>query len=270
MIRLVAIDLDGTLYNSQHEVSRVNRQALQKALDSGLELAIVTGRGQRGAEMALEVLDLDLPYICAAGALLRTGRGGETLHAWTFHQTDELLPVIEFSRQHGAGLIAELPDAQPYWFGPDSLGEVMDPLTTSEAGRSVRTFVPEQDFDRSLLKLTVVAEPPLIQQAEQVVRANCPSLHYTYAGAIYLDLTGDKVNKGTALQELARYKGLQPAEIAAIGDQAIDLYMLQVAGLPIAMSNAVPQLKDAARWIAPANDEHGVAWALDEIIKQNM
>ncbi len=269
MIRLIAIDLDGTLFNKEQQISPANQQALQKAIQNGVNLAIVTGRGQRGAEMALDMLDLDLPYISSAGALLRSGRDGETLHAWTFHRPAELAHIIEFSRQTGTGMIAEIPIGTPYWFGSDTLGAAMDPMTAKEAWRSVRTFEPEKDFDRPLLKTTLVAEPDVLRQAEDILRAKCPSLHYTYAGPHYIDLTADGVNKGTALHELAKKQGLKPSEVAAIGDQAIDLKMLRYAGLPIAMSNAVPKLKEAAKWIAPSNDEDGVAWAIEEIIKLN-
>jgi Cof subfamily protein (haloacid dehalogenase superfamily) len=268
MIRLIAIDLDGTLFNYEQKISPANRQALQNALQNGIQLAIVTGRGQRGAEMALDMLDLDLPYISSAGALLRSGRDGETLHAWTFHQPAELAHVIAFARQSGAGMIAEIPVGTPYWFGSDALGAAMDPMTAKEAWRSVRTHAPEQDFDRPLLKATLVAETAILRQAEILLRDKCPSLHYTYAGPTYIDLTADGVNKGTALRELAQKQGLMPEEVAAIGDQAIDLYMLRYAGLPIAMSNAVPSLKEAAQWIAPSNDEDGVAWAIEKIIQE--
>lgn len=267
MIKLIAIDLDGTLYNSNHQLTQPGREAVWRAKDAGLQPVIVTGRGRRGAENALNLLEMDLPYICSAGALLRSGLDGETIHAWTFHKHDELIPLIDFTRQNGTGLIAESPDGTAYWFGPDAMSTVFDPLTLKE---SVRSFNPEKDFDRSLLKFTVAAETKLLAKAEEVIQAECPSLHYVYSGVQYIDLTVDGANKGSALHELAVWLNLKPAEIAAIGDQSIDMQMLEYAGLPIAMSNAVPSLKAVAKWIAPSNDENGVGWAIDEIIKQNM
>ena len=267
MIKLIAIDLDGTLYNSQHQLTERGREAIHKAKKNGLQPIIVTGRGRRGAENALAALGLDLPYICSAGALVRPGLEGETLYAWPYHVHEELLHVIQFTRETNTGLIVETPTGTPYWFGPDSMVDVMDPLTTKEAYKSIRTFAPEQDLDRPLLKATIVAESGLLHRAAEVVETYCPSIHYTFAGISYVDLTASGINKGTALKALADHFGLASTEIAAIGDQLIDLKMLQFAGLPIAMSNAVPQLKEAAKWIAPSNDEDGVAWAIDEIIK---
>ena len=269
MIKLLAIDLDGTLYNSTRQVTPRVRAALASAKQNGLQPVIVTGRGRRGAENALKMLGMDFPYICSAGALLRSGLGGETLHAWTFHSHDELRHVISFTRQYGAGLISETPEGVPYWFGPDSMSEIMDPLTAQETTKSVRSYEPETDFDRPLLKVTITADPELLARAEKIVRAECPSLQQVYSGIQYIDLTAEGVNKGSALQTLTESLSLQPEEVAAIGDQPIDLTMLQYAGLPIAMANAVPELRQAARWIAPSNDEDGVAWAIEELLKLN-
>jgi len=270
MIKILAIDLDGTLYTTGRTVSARSRQALAKALASGLQPVIVTGRSRRGAEIALDTLEMDLPYICSAGALLRSGLDGETLHAWSFHAHQEMLHIIDFTRKHNIGLIAEPRDSNPYWFGPDSMNEIMDPLTVKEAFKSVRSFQPELDFDLPLLKATITATPELLAEAEKLIRLNCPSIHQVYSGIQYIDLTADGVNKGSALQALSTHLGLQPTEVAAIGDQDIDLQMLNFAGLPIAMQNGVPALKQIATWVAPSNDEDGVAWAIDEILKHNL
>ena len=269
MIKLIAIDLDGTMYTTDRRITTRVRNSLSNAMENGIQPVIVTGRGRRGAEIALETLGMNLPYICSAGALLRSGIDGETIHSWTFHEHQELLHVIAFTRQHGTGLIAEPNEHVPYWFGPDSMSEIMDPLTAKEAKKSIRTSDPEKDFDLPLLKVTITAGPAQLAEAEKIVREECPSIHQVYSGIQYIDLTAEGVNKGSALQALAESRGLQSNEIAAIGDQLIDLQMLRYAGLPIAMANSVPGLKPAARWLAPSNDEDGVAWAIDEILKQN-
>jgi len=270
MIKLIAIDLDGTMYTSQRTITKRVRESVLLAKENGLEPVIVTGRGRRGVEIALETLDMDLAYICSAGALLRSGLNGETIHSWTFHEHTEMMHVIEFSRTFGSGLIAEPDNGAPYWFGPDAMGAIMDPLTAREAHKSIRSHHPEKDLDLPLLKVTITADPDLLIEAEKIVRKECPSIHQVYSGSQYIDLTANGVNKGSALQALAEYRGLESCEIAAIGDQGIDLKMLQYAGLPIAMSNAVPALKQMAKWVAPSNDEDGVAWAIDQILRQNI
>lgn len=270
MIRLAAIDLDGTLFNPRQEITPANKQALQKALESGIKIVIVTGRGQRGVERALAMLEMQLPFVCSAGALARETYDGVALYAHTFHNPLEINHVIDFSRHTGIGLIADTPEGTSLWFGPDALEEVMDPMSAADARRSVRTFDPEKDLDRPLLKLTLAADMEFLLQAEKVVRGKCPSVHLAYSGLTYIDLTARGVNKGAALEAIAKHWNFQPHEIAAIGDQAIDLEMLQYAGLPVAMSNAVDTLKQAAKWIAPSNEEDGVAWALERMIQENV
>jgi len=269
MIRLIAIDLDGTLFNSQQQITPTNKQAVQRAFESGVRIAIVTGRGCIGAERALEMLDMDLPYVCSAGSLAREGRQGPTLYTHSFHRPKDLRHLFDFSRRSGVGLVADLPEGYAIWFGPDSMNAAMDPMSASDARNSRRTLDPEKELDRPILKITAVAEMELLQQVEQLVRENCPALHQTYSGLRYIDMTAQGVNKGTALKALAEHWKLEPGEIAAIGDQEIDIEMLKFSGLPVAMANAVEPLQRAAKWIAPSNDEDGVAWALDEIVRSN-
>lgn len=269
MIQLVAIDLDGTLFNPRQEITSTNKQAIQKAIENGIKILIVTGRGQRGVERALKALEMDLPYICSAGSLAREHDDGPVLYAHTFHNITEIGHVIDFARRTGISLIADTPHGTSLWFGPDS-EEVMDPMSAEDARKSVRTFAPEQDFDQPLLKLTLAAEMSLLLEAENLIREKCPSIYQTFSGLTYIDLTNQGVNKGTALKALAAHWNLQREEIAAIGDQAIDLEMLKFSGLPIAMSNAVEPLKQAAKWIAPSNEEDGVAWALERMMKENV
>jgi Cof subfamily protein (haloacid dehalogenase superfamily) len=269
MIRLAAIDLDGTLFNSNQDVTDPNKRAIQNALANDIRIVIVTGRGRTGAERALDMLGMELPYICSAGALARTDREGTALYAHTFHHPKEVSHLFEFSRLRGVGLIADTPEGTSLWFGPDSLEEVMDPMSAADARKSLRTHQPETDFDRPLLKLTIAADLEFLQQAEKLVREKCPSIYQTYSGLKYIDLTDQGVNKGTALKALAELWNIHPHEIAAIGDQAIDIEMLKYAGLPIAMANGVDELKQAAQWIAPSNDEDGVVWALERIIRAN-
>jgi hypothetical protein len=265
MIRLIAIDLDGTLFNSQQEISTKSKNAVVRVIDSGIQIAIVTGRGKSGVEMAIEMLGLDMPYICSAGSLVCSGRKGYVISARTFLIHDELIKIIEFAQKNDAGLIADSLD-ESMWFGPDTLSDNLDPMTAAYTWKSRRTQHPEVDFHQPLLKITLVADPKILNLAENHLCSKCPSLHHIYAGMRYMDLTSKDVNKGTALEILAKHLDIRPDEIAAIGDQPIDLPMLTFVGLPVAMENSPDMVKNSAKWIAPSNDEDGVAWALENIL----
>jgi Cof subfamily protein (haloacid dehalogenase superfamily) len=266
MIRLVAIDLDGTLFDPDKRVTPGVRAALQRALDAGIRVAIITGRGRLGANAALDLIGLHLPSICSAGALVRTN--GNEISARAFHQPEELNRVIAFARKQQVGLIAEGPEYD-MWFGPDWISDNLDPLTAKLAWSSKRTYEPEREFDRPLFKVTIATPEEIQPLAWETVLRECPTLNKVISGARYIDLTGRDVHKGSALKILAEAFGLQAGEVAAIGDMPIDLPMLEYAGLPIVMGNAPETIRQAGRWVAPANDQDGVAWALDKIRTMN-
>ncbi len=268
MIKLIALDLDGTLFNSQQRISESNKKTIKLALDRGIQTAIVTGRGQAGAMAAITMLGIDMPVICSAGSLIVENHATEIISARTFQINDELTRIVHFTRKHGAGLIADSMDGN-WWYGPDELGEDLDPLTAAYAWQSRRTFSPEVDFLLPMLKITLIADPDILHLAETTLCQQCPSLHHVYAGMRYIDLTRSDVNKGSALEILAKHLGFEAGEVAAIGDQLIDLTMLEYSGLPIAMENAPDALKRIAKWVAPSNDDDGVAWALETILANN-
>jgi Cof subfamily protein (haloacid dehalogenase superfamily) len=265
MIRLVAIDLDGTLFDSRQQISEKSKIAVRKAQESGIQTAIVTGRGRAGAEMALDMLGMDMPYISSAGSLICAGKNKEVISARTFQIDEELIRIVKFVRENNSGLIADSLKGN-WWFGPDELGESLDPMTAAYAWQSQRTFHPEIDFCQPMLKITLIADHEILQRAETNLCANCPTLQHVYAGMRYIDLTARGVNKGTAIEILANHLNLHSSEIAAIGDQPIDLSMFEYCGLSVAMENAHDSVKKAAHWTAPSNDSDGVAWVLEKIL----
>jgi Cof subfamily protein (haloacid dehalogenase superfamily) len=267
MIQLIAIDLDGTLFNSQQQITANSKKAIQRIRSEGIKTAIVTGRGKAGALMALDMLGMDMPFICSAGSLVCSGKDDQVISARTFIIKEELHRIVNFAREHNSGLIADSLEGN-WWFGPDELGESLDPMTAVYAWKSRRTLEPEVDFQRPMLKITLIADPDILSMAERQLCGQCPSLHHVYAGMRYIDLTSKEVNKGTALEILANYLGVMSNEIAAIGDQMIDYSMLTYAGLPIAMENAPDELKKTAKWIAPSHDADGVASVLGRILSE--
>jgi Cof subfamily protein (haloacid dehalogenase superfamily) len=230
------------LFNSQQQITEKNKRAIKLARENGIKTAIVTGRGRAGAEVALDLLGIEMPVICSAGSLIYSNHGTERISARTFQITDELSRIVSFTREHKAGLIADSLNGS-WWFGPDAIGENLDPLTAAYALQSCRTFEPEKDFLQPMLKITLSAEPEILHLAEEELCKNCPSLHHVYAGMRYIDLTRSDVNKGSALEILADHLNISADETAAIGDQPIDISMLKYARLSIAMANAPERLK---------------------------
>ena len=269
MIKLVAIDLDGTMYNSQKVITTEVRTAILAAHAANIQTAIITGRGQHGAEMAIEQLGIDMPFICSAGAMVRAGTTGDVLGCWPFYCPDETNKLIRYAQANNMAMLAEQLDGKIIWGGSEEQLSSIDPKTQNEVRQGGISSDPIKDYDQPLLKLTLRCEKDQQTTTSDFIMAECPSLFHVISSNIYMDVTKAHVNKGFGLAEYARISGFTQEEVAAIGDQEIDLHAFHFAGLPIAMENGVQKLKDHAEWIAPSNDDHGVAWALTEIIKRN-
>jgi Cof subfamily protein (haloacid dehalogenase superfamily) len=269
MIKMVAIDLDGTMYNSKKIITQEVIDSIHRIIKAGIQPAIITGRGKLGSEMAIHQLKIDMPYICSAGALIRSGMDGEVLRCRSFHSPSETNLIIEHCQVSNIGLLGESLDGTMIWHGSPHFFHGIDEKTRKEIEVGRISQDPKNDFNIPMLKLTLSVETTMLEEVKYFIEAHCPSLHPVISGAHYIDITAQGVNKGTGLRSFAEMRGFKPNEIAAIGDQEIDLFMMEYAGLSIAMENGVQKVKDAAIWIAPSNDEHGVAWALDRIIQMN-
>lgn len=268
-IKLIAIDLDGTLYDENKQISSRSRDSIIKAKQLGLQPIIATGRGPDGANLALKLLGFDLPYICSAGALIKNGKNGAVIYSKTFENNDDLSKMIAFARQNNCALLAEPLEGSLLYFGNDESFSIMDEQTIREIQRGKRSFNPELDFARPLLKFTLVAERIKMEEFREMVLNQCGPYNMVVSGVQFMDLTAKNANKGSALEYYAKYLGIDVANIAAIGDQQIDVHMLNVAGFKFAVENAVDELKAIANVITPSNNDHGVEWAIEYILENH-
>lgn len=128
---------------------------------------------------------------------------------------------------------------------------------------------PEELRNIQLIKAMFIDDPSKLEQAMkdwQPFAALENQIAFTKSAPFYLEANALGVNKGHALELLARKLGLQPAEIMAIGDEGNDLSMIKYAGLGVAMGNAIPLVKAAADTQTADNDHHGVAIALEKYV----
>lgn len=264
-IRLIALDLDGTLLNSNKELTPGNRAALEQAARAGIEIVPTTGRFFN----AMPEVIRDLPFLHYAitinGAEAADLRTGQVLYRaelpWT--QAVELMtlldhyPVIYDCYQ---GNEAFMTAAQK---------DLVDTMVSSPHYRAMirelRQPVPE-------LKTFLTGRRRDVQKVQfftahpEVRAALMEELPRRFDGLCVSSSVSDNVeinqlhaNKGEALLALASHLGFGPEQILAFGDGSNDLSMLSMAGIGAAMKNACPQAKAAADWIAPSCDEDGVA-----------
>lgn len=270
--KLVALDLDGTLLDSQGRLHRRTVDALHALHQRGIALAVATGRCRASARPFLE----DLPpaaLITTQGAVLRLGLHEPAFCHWNlplqsargaavFCREANLPAVVHGAEEEeGRMIVGPLP-LELNWLHrlveryPDDVTVAEDLPSTIQKDPACLSVVLEDS------QLGPAIEAGLLRATGGLARV----AHCLYdSGKLALDVLQAQCSKGTAVAFLARKLGILRREILAIGDNLNDLDMLAYAGLGLAMGNAQPPLK--ARFATlPSNDEEGVAQALEQYV----
>jgi Cof subfamily protein (haloacid dehalogenase superfamily) len=283
-VRLVAIDMDGTLLPTfSQTISRRNAQALKAAQQAGITVAIATGRRTAYTAPLLDGLGLraDMPLITSNGAVTRT-LGGDPmdrshLRARVARGLCGLLRpfgtlVFTFDRPGKGELVLEdLEQAQgriSLWVEANrSAIEIVKPLESAlDDGHD-----PIQGMVTGGLIKMREAEKTL-KASEWVKECEAVRTEYPARDLSILDLLPPGVSKGSALERLAERLGVDRKETMAIGDNWNDVDMLEWAAQGVIMANAAQDLRTMAKtrgWKqAPPNDEDGVAVVLEKAVAQ--
>lgn len=269
-IRLIALDIDGTLLDSHWHVPEVNRQAIREAVARGIEVALVTGRRFDFALPVIERIDSPLTLIVSGGALVKA-RDGRTLisHLLPRDIAGEVLAASRAFRDATA-LVFDRPRAAQV---------VVEGLDTTDAHRQAY-----YDRNRDFIQEVVPLEAALVDDPIQVMfsgrflqmrslvdtlralplaaRVSIATTEYESRNFSLVDVNRAGCTKGATLAEWVRQRGIARHEVMAVGDNFNDLEMLQSAGVPVVMGNAVEALKQLGWPVVPTNDEGGVADAI--------
>lgn len=274
-IRLLAIDLDGTLLNSNSEVSPRNRQALARASASGVEIAVATGRRTHAARRYVEQIPCPVTLISSNGAMT-TSASGEVFFRH-FLNREAALQVLAATREFRAyaAVLFDLPGRGQIVMQECALPE--GPLGWyQKTSADLLQLEPdiEKQFPIDPIQVLFGGPPALMERVEPLVAASlaAPQIHlswtkYLSRNVSLLDVMTLGCSKGAALDRWAKHRGCQPSEVMAIGDNHNDLEMLQFAGHPVIMSNHSAGLATDAWHRTLSNDEDGVAAAIEAHIQ---
>jgi Cof subfamily protein (haloacid dehalogenase superfamily) len=258
-IKLVAIDLDGTLLNSSKQVSDQTIEALHGLPETGVRVVIASARPPRSVRNIYQKLGLDTLTINYNGALI----WDEPNRCAIFHQPmgcELVRRMIERVRDLYEEVLVTC-EIMDRWYT-----DRVDQTYTTETGRLFKPDViaPVDQFCiEPITKLLFLHEPATISRIEPILIDEFAD-HVTVlrTDEQLIQIMDKRVSKARSLQRVARHYGVADNEIMAIGDAPNDVGMLQIAGVAVAMDNAHPVVKKVAHWIAPSNDDHGVHAAL--------
>ncbi|MGA8221492.1 MAG: Cof-type HAD-IIB family hydrolase [Candidatus Acidiferrales bacterium] len=270
-IRLIAMDIDGTLLDSRGNVSEDNARTIAEAAARGIEIVLVTGRRFDFARPVAERLACDWHLIVNNGALIKS-KSGETflrrlLSGGTARRVLEMTgeyresAAVIFDRPHANQVIMEHIE----WDDPHRGGYF----------RRNREYMAEVEPLENCLDgedpIQVLYTGPCreMRGAMEALEDSPGAGEYTLALTEYerrdfsiLDVLRRGVSKGVALEDWARRRGVERKEVMAIGDNWNDREMLEFAGLPVVMGNSIAELKSLGYPVTLSNDESGVAEAI--------
>lgn len=264
-IRLIAIDLDGTLLNSDKDISAYNLAVLRRAIAAGVYVAISSGRRYADVTAISERIAPGQPIICSNGAMACTQNPFELVYC-------ECL-----SKEKLRAVVGVLEKESCYYHVYCDDGSVMESRTGNPGKkRKLNCY----DYAGDILTgdempkyvgdgaLKVVCFTPDIEKLQRI-RAGMEAVGGLEVSSSWwdnLEMLAGGVHKGAALHALADKLGIPIGQTMAIGDNENDLSMLRAAGLSVAMGNASDAIKAQVNYVTATNDEDGVGRAIAKLV----
>jgi Cof subfamily protein (haloacid dehalogenase superfamily) len=273
-IRLLAVDIDGTLLNPQIQISDTDMAALRRAHSEGVEVILVTGRRHRFALPIAQQLGFDLWVVSSNGAVTRS-LSGETFHR-------DLLPLETCRKLCEA--MREFRGNTVLTFDIEGKGAIvlerMDELTGSiqrwlEKNLEYIEFVIPLERSLTTDPVQIMFCGPIARMRQALDRlAACGvekqitvlRTEYPVRDLSIVDVLNQGCSKGHALERWAKYRGISREQVMAIGDNYNDIEMLAFAGMPFIMGNASEELRGRGWPVTLGNDQNGVAAALEQVL----
>ncbi|WP_073997623.1 Cof-type HAD-IIB family hydrolase [Anaerococcus urinomassiliensis] len=277
MIKLFAIDMDGTLLNSQGKLSPDTKDALQKLNESGVKSVLCSGRVATSIEYFNGLLQLDNPVIANNGAIVKINKE-KVLFAHPL-EDQHLKELIDFCTEHKC--IYHFYDEDTFYSNSLNQKGINHLLIENDYGINVQCYLNISDDpyqrlkerNKEAYKILVGNLKDHPYGEEKIVEIFNDrfgrDLYITSSGMSSIEIMEIGVNKWTGILELADFLGISKEEIAAIGDSHNDIPMIEGAELSFAMGNANQELKDFAKYTVSDNNNAGIADAVDKILKYN-
>ncbi|WP_308272865.1 Cof-type HAD-IIB family hydrolase [Prevotella sp.] len=262
--RAIALDLDGTLTNHDKEVTPITRQALMKAQKNGAHIILASGRPTYGiAPIAdhLEINKYDGYVLSYNGGKIVKWQTKEEIYS--NHLPNDVIPILyNYAKEKGHALLG--------YSGKEIITETPDDKYVKEESRINKMQIRKinnlmESLEPNPTKLLMTGDPSLMIKAEEELSELVGNRMDVFRSApFFIELVPRGIDKAQSLNRLLGLIGLTPNDMIAFGDGYNDLSMLKLAGIGVAMANAVPEVRAEADFITKSNEEDGVAFAIQK------
>ncbi|MDR0424183.1 MAG: Cof-type HAD-IIB family hydrolase [Clostridiales Family XIII bacterium] len=267
-IKLIALDLDKTLLNSEGKLSEGNRKALVRAIEAGIIVVPATGRAK--STVPPEILDLGARYlICGNGALIFDIPGGKKLYEKLIpaEGLERMKPFLDDTSFMKEAFYEGVPYTDEIYYSDMArFGVSGDFLEYYKASRSpvkdLAAFIEERKDSIEVINMIFAdgrRKASVWKSLEEI-----DIIEVTTSLGFNLEVGARGMSKASAMSALCGILGIEPSQALSCGDNDNDASMLEFAGIGVAMGNATPNAKAAADFVTKTNDEDGVAFAIEK------
>lgn len=264
-IKLIALDIDGTLLSNNKEISKNNIEAIKKAQNQGIYVVLATGRMYRSAKQFGYFLQEDMPIITYNGALIRELGDGKVLFQQNM-PNEHVMDIYALTKTYGLNANFYVKD-QLYSDGENDwikgyAEHINVPHQILKSGE-----LQDMTQENQVIKMAAMGDEEKIDHFLSMEYEKWKDALYVVKSlSFFLEFAHKEVNKGSALKSLGQMLGIKPEEMMAVGDNMNDLEMLELVGHPVIMSNGHKDLVARDWFVTKSNDEDGVGHAISTFI----
>lgn len=261
-VRLLAIDLDGTTLNSNGKLSDINKKALLKALENGIEVVVTTGRGMNYIPKQIEQLPIRY-YISKNGAVIIDKKENIELYHKYFDK-DKILKVVKLLESTKGILNVE--DKDYHYINKRYLDQRPSFYIEHQYSNVILTDNIYETIKNLDLKVDKINYCAIDQETYDEIYSNkfaIEGMDMAQTYTLFIDINQSDCSKGEGLARLCNILNISANQVAAIGDNDNDVSMLKFANYSFAVENATQLLKENTIFIVKSNDENGLAQAID-------
>jgi Cof subfamily protein (haloacid dehalogenase superfamily) len=266
MYKIIALDMDGTLLNSDHQISPRTKDVIAKARANGVNVVLSSGRPIAGIRSHLETLDIlgDNDYVSHFnGAVVERVGNGEVIN-YRIINGAAAKKVARIAQQIGVNVHAF---SQKFGLITPKVSQYTE-VEANINGIDIHVMDFEQlEDDHLIYKVMMIDEPALLSDAiSQLPKALYDEFMILQSAPYFLEFLNPESNKGAGIKMIAEHLKIPAEQVMCVGDAENDHHMIKFAGLGVAMGNATEATKKIADYITLTNDEDGVAYAIEKFV----
>lgn len=262
-VRLIVVDLDGTLLNSQHALSPRTEKAVHDAIAAGVNVVLATGKTRHSAQDIIKTLSLTTPGVFVQGNVTYDGTG--SIRHQQVLDTALVRKLLTYIQERGFDVLLYsgshiMTRRQSQWTElVERYGEPKAEIVADLYQRLPNLTINKLCVggEESRIRALVWQINKQFQGQVAVTRANVEGM---------MEILPPGFSKGRGVRLVIHDLGIDPKHVMALGDGENDIDMLKLVGVPVAVANAHPSLKEVAKYIVASNDEDGVAEAIERFV----